>query len=217
VRQYDAESGRFASPDPFKGYLSDPLSQNPYMYCRGNPIKYADPSGYTLVYKNAECKQYVERLSTLSPKLKKLYDTLDAPGIVVSVSLGDAFEDPVNMQDRKPGTTDPSGAVIRVVIDKTYIENELAVLPSELRPTMEQRLLYSYGHELGHAYESVTKGICTAADLSESFAHNWEDEARTAQGLLTRNEFEGALWKWHHDRGLQKEYEDMKNYLRNMP
>ena len=46
VRQYDAESGRFTSPDPFKGYISDPASQNPYMYCRGNPIKYADPSGY---------------------------------------------------------------------------------------------------------------------------------------------------------------------------
>jgi RHS repeat-associated protein len=46
VRQYDPEAGRFTSPDPFKGYLSDPQSQNPYMYCRGNPIKYADPSGY---------------------------------------------------------------------------------------------------------------------------------------------------------------------------
>jgi RHS repeat-associated protein len=46
VRDYDPQTGRFLQPDPFKGYLSDPASQNPHMYCRGNPIKYSDPSGY---------------------------------------------------------------------------------------------------------------------------------------------------------------------------
>ena len=46
VRQYDPDTGRFLSPDAFKGYLANPSSQNPYMYCGGNPIKYADPSGY---------------------------------------------------------------------------------------------------------------------------------------------------------------------------
>jgi RHS repeat-associated protein len=46
ARFYDTETGRFTSPDPFKGYMHDPASQNPYMYCRGNPIKYSDPSGY---------------------------------------------------------------------------------------------------------------------------------------------------------------------------
>ncbi len=46
VRQYDPETGRFLSPDAFKGYLTDPASQHPYMYCHGNPIAYSDPSGY---------------------------------------------------------------------------------------------------------------------------------------------------------------------------
>jgi len=46
VRQYDPETGRFLSPDPFKGYMTDPASQHPYMYCRGNPIRYSDPSGF---------------------------------------------------------------------------------------------------------------------------------------------------------------------------
>jgi len=46
VRQYDPETDRFLSPDPFKGYMTDPASQHPYMYCRGNPIRYSDPSGY---------------------------------------------------------------------------------------------------------------------------------------------------------------------------
>ncbi|MCD4785779.1 MAG: hypothetical protein K8T10_18320 [Candidatus Eremiobacteraeota bacterium] len=46
VRQYDPETGRFLSPDAFKGYMTDPASQHPYMYCRGNPVRYSDPSGY---------------------------------------------------------------------------------------------------------------------------------------------------------------------------
>jgi hypothetical protein len=46
VRNYDPQTGRFLQPDAFKGYLSEPASQNPYMYCRGNPVKYSDPSGY---------------------------------------------------------------------------------------------------------------------------------------------------------------------------
>ena len=46
VRHYESDSGRFISPDAFKGYMNDPQSQHPYMYCKGNPIKYSDPSGY---------------------------------------------------------------------------------------------------------------------------------------------------------------------------
>ena len=46
MRHYDSESGRFISPDPFKGYMGDPASQHPYAYCHGNPVNYADPSGY---------------------------------------------------------------------------------------------------------------------------------------------------------------------------
>jgi RHS repeat-associated protein len=46
ARHYDPNTGTFISPDPFKGYMGDPQSQHPYMYCAGNPIKYADPSGY---------------------------------------------------------------------------------------------------------------------------------------------------------------------------
>jgi len=31
--------------------MTDPASQHPYMYCRGNPINYADPSGYDIEFK----------------------------------------------------------------------------------------------------------------------------------------------------------------------
>ena len=49
VRQYDPETGRFLSPDAFKGFMDDPSSQHPYVYCQGNPIRYSDPSGYAIV------------------------------------------------------------------------------------------------------------------------------------------------------------------------
>lgn len=46
ARYYDPSTGRFISRDPFRGFLSDSQSQNPYVYCKGNPIFYYDPSGY---------------------------------------------------------------------------------------------------------------------------------------------------------------------------
>ncbi|MCE1248190.1 MAG: DUF6531 domain-containing protein [Firmicutes bacterium] len=46
ARHYDPNTGTFMTPDPFKGYMDEPQSQLPYMYCAGNPIKYSDPSGY---------------------------------------------------------------------------------------------------------------------------------------------------------------------------
>jgi RHS repeat-associated protein len=50
VRHYDPETGVFISPDPFKGYMGDPPSQHPYMYCHGNPIAFSDPSGYATIH-----------------------------------------------------------------------------------------------------------------------------------------------------------------------
>ena len=68
VRQYDPETGRFLSPDAFKGYLTDPASQHPYMYCHGNPVKFSDPSGYDIVHilyghgRHRFSRQEIERL-----------------------------------------------------------------------------------------------------------------------------------------------------------
>jgi RHS repeat-associated protein len=83
VRIYDPESGRFMSPDPFKGYLSEPASQNPYMYCRGNPVKYSDPSGYYQMTeedqkKYPEFAKFVEHIGENSTPQEKA--ALDAWG-----------------------------------------------------------------------------------------------------------------------------------------
>ena len=45
ARYYDPAISRFLSRDTYEGTLTDPLSQNPYLYARGNPTVYVDPSG----------------------------------------------------------------------------------------------------------------------------------------------------------------------------
>ncbi|NMC59403.1 MAG: RHS repeat-associated core domain-containing protein, partial [Candidatus Methanofastidiosa archaeon] len=48
ARWYDASLGRFISEDPLKGSMISPQSQNPYVYCMNNPLRFVDPSGMTL-------------------------------------------------------------------------------------------------------------------------------------------------------------------------
>ncbi len=45
ARYYSPELSRFLTRDTYEGTLADPLSQNPYLYARGNPVLYVDPSG----------------------------------------------------------------------------------------------------------------------------------------------------------------------------
>jgi hypothetical protein len=46
ARYYLPETGRFISEDSYKGTLPDTQSQNRYIYCTNNPLKYVDPSGH---------------------------------------------------------------------------------------------------------------------------------------------------------------------------
>lgn len=45
ARFYDPELGRFITEDTYIGVLTDPQSQNLYIYVMNNPMKYVDPSG----------------------------------------------------------------------------------------------------------------------------------------------------------------------------
>ncbi|HOR88038.1 MAG TPA: RHS repeat-associated core domain-containing protein [Methanofastidiosum sp.] len=45
ARWYDASLGRFISEDPIKGSMISSQSQNPYVYCMNNPLRFVDPSG----------------------------------------------------------------------------------------------------------------------------------------------------------------------------
>ncbi len=45
-RMYNCETYQFLQSDSYEGTLDDVLSQNSYAYCKGNPIKYYDPTGH---------------------------------------------------------------------------------------------------------------------------------------------------------------------------
>ncbi|WP_227498530.1 polymorphic toxin-type HINT domain-containing protein [Synechococcus sp. PCC 7336] len=45
-RYYDPSTGRFISRDAFEGFITDPISQNRYLYANANPVTYTDPSGF---------------------------------------------------------------------------------------------------------------------------------------------------------------------------
>ncbi len=45
ARWYDASLGRFISEDPIKGSMLSSQSQNPYVYCMNNPLRFIDPTG----------------------------------------------------------------------------------------------------------------------------------------------------------------------------
>ncbi len=45
ARYYDPTIGRFISRDPIKGTLTNPQTQNPYVYSLNNPVNLSDPSG----------------------------------------------------------------------------------------------------------------------------------------------------------------------------
>ncbi|MDH2908662.1 MAG: hypothetical protein PXZ07_00930 [Candidatus Eremiobacteraeota bacterium] len=46
VRAYDPGSAQWTTPDAYAGVVSDPMSQQSYMWNDNNPIAYTDPSGY---------------------------------------------------------------------------------------------------------------------------------------------------------------------------
>ena len=48
ARWYDASLGRFISEDPIKGSMISSQSQNPYVYCMNNPLRFVDPSGMAI-------------------------------------------------------------------------------------------------------------------------------------------------------------------------
>jgi hypothetical protein len=49
VRAFDPNLGAWTTPDAYAGDVHDPVSQQRYMWNRGNAFQYSDPSGYDVV------------------------------------------------------------------------------------------------------------------------------------------------------------------------
>lgn len=50
ARYYNPVAKRFLSPDTLIGQVTNPQSQNRYMYCEGNPANYIDPTGHGIFF-----------------------------------------------------------------------------------------------------------------------------------------------------------------------
>lgn len=46
ARYYNPANGRFTARDTFAGYISQPQTQNRFLYTQNNPIRYTDPTGH---------------------------------------------------------------------------------------------------------------------------------------------------------------------------
>ena len=49
ARWYDAQTGRFTTPDPYQGNIQDPVSLHQYLYAKASPPNYIDRWGYHTV------------------------------------------------------------------------------------------------------------------------------------------------------------------------
>jgi hypothetical protein len=49
VRTFNSNVVQWTAPDAYSGEVGDPMSEQPYMWDRNNPVSYSDPSGYDTV------------------------------------------------------------------------------------------------------------------------------------------------------------------------
>jgi RHS repeat-associated protein len=54
ARYYSGAQGRFISPDPVSGKISNPQSFNAYSYSWNNPLRYTDPTGMVVSWEDSE-------------------------------------------------------------------------------------------------------------------------------------------------------------------
>ena len=82
ARRYDAEAGRFVSEDRVKGSALNPITTNPYQYCRNQPFEFIDPTGdvYIIVwsYSTTDVEQFENFVFDYSLKNITTSDTSDA-------------------------------------------------------------------------------------------------------------------------------------------
>ncbi|MDO5560512.1 MAG: DUF1906 domain-containing protein [Oscillospiraceae bacterium] len=75
-RYYSTDLMRFISADVLTGNVSDTQSLNRYTYCKGNPVKYTDPSGMSPEVK-AQKQAELEK-----EKREKVHNVFDAAGML---------------------------------------------------------------------------------------------------------------------------------------
>ncbi|MCL2146793.1 MAG: DUF6531 domain-containing protein [Synergistaceae bacterium] len=179
AREYDPLIGRFTSVDAVGGFISDPVTMHPYMYCWNNPLCFIDPDGNYTRYEGVEAHNKLQDL------VKSLYG--DTASIEYAVQpypyspSGVGYADIIIWNDKsgaevyeiKPisqkGKTElPYGSITGPVQRQAYIKaltdmgkrvNPIGVsfnpdkwtLPSNLNPRLSIRY-YTFPNEPGMIY-----------------------------------------------------------------
>jgi hypothetical protein len=118
-----AYQGRFTSPDPVSGQISNPQSFNAYSYAWNNPLKYTDPTGMVVSWEDStkgrdgyttDQRIYLDKMTKLlrsknktdrdiGARMKSNYDHLNAPdcGVNFHVVKDSGYGDSWGMLDYK--------------------------------------------------------------------------------------------------------------------
>jgi RHS repeat-associated protein len=72
ARYYDANTGRFLSPEPIWPQISDPKALNPYQYAGADPVRFVDPAGL----QGGNVNDLLNQAKQLHEKFEKANDEL---------------------------------------------------------------------------------------------------------------------------------------------
>jgi RHS repeat-associated protein len=124
ARYYNADVGRFLSPDPHtlnprSLELNDPQTLNPYVYCTNNPNKYVDPNGLWRTYVNSGGAAYITREPVIDATSRSLSEF--GPG----VKLADTYMRKVSGDITRSGK-DWAFGVIGIIPGGSHIAAKVA-------------------------------------------------------------------------------------------
>jgi len=144
ARSYDAETGRFVSPDPLPGDPAAPQSWNRYAYVDNNPLRYTDPDG--------RYKEDVHYFLTRYLALVAGKQDSEAKNLARMNRAIDRVLPALNI-------TNPAGFGMHFMTTDKAV-SLFSVLPESLRGAALHSLQDSYAHEgyswpLGHALDSL--------------------------------------------------------------
>jgi uncharacterized protein RhaS with RHS repeats len=141
ARSYDAEVGRFISPDPAPGDPASPQSWNRYAYVGNNPLRYTDPTG--------EYKEDVHRYLTR----------------YLALAAGHSLDTADRLARYNQRVDDWAPAAAMVTFNLHFMTTEQAVtlfsvVPEGLQGAALHSLQDSYSHEgygppLGHILDTL--------------------------------------------------------------
>jgi YD repeat-containing protein len=159
VRMFNSDSNSWATPDAYAGEVNDPASQRQYVWNRGNPISYEDPSGYTVVIGDKHLKHVIQDMASRSKVFAKMLKELQGKkaGTFVVTPL-------TNTQDGVFRANEGKGGSIGIGTRQSH------------GGTMD-----TAAHEFGHAFDSIDRARFNVDVRTGVPANAFRDEPATQE------------------------------------